>query len=307
MHGTPALAIASRIASPWDASSPAASRGESPCPLGRPPSQISQWRAGGTATTTASISGRCHELEKLRDEPCAGSLRLLATNDRIAPAEKSQAQLGNVLHDVPEVALAVLSGTDEADGNRSRPPVVAGATVRELRSIVKNVHHVRRARSSARRWPLGFRRQAGMTSTIGPSLRPDKPGGRVPAARSTVRKPEPKGAAPWTSKLAGKGVIVTGASRGIGRSIALAFAAEKANLAICARGDEGVAQGRGGAPREGRGVHAAACDVGDEKQLAAFLDGAAQALGRIDVLVNNPSAFALADDESGGSRASTST
>ena len=49
----------------------------------------------------------------------AGSLRLLATNDRIAPAEKSQAQLGNVLHDVADVSFTVLSGTDEADGNRS--------------------------------------------------------------------------------------------------------------------------------------------------------------------------------------------
>ena len=35
--------------------------------------------------------------------------------------------------------------------------------------------------------------------------------------------------------LSGKRVIVTGASRGIGRAIALAFAAEGANVAVCAR------------------------------------------------------------------------
>jgi len=38
--------------------------------------------------------------------------------------------------------------------------------------------------------------------------------------------------------LKGKGVVVTGASRGIGRAIALEFAAEGANVAICARGKE---------------------------------------------------------------------
>ena len=98
-------------------------------------------------------------------------------------------------------------------------------------------------------------------------------------------------------RLAGKGVIVTGASRGIGRSIALAFAAEKANLAICARGQEGVDKVAAELRAKGVEVHAAACDVGNETQLAAFLDGAQRALGRVDVLVNNPSALALADDE----------
>jgi 3-oxoacyl-[acyl-carrier protein] reductase len=100
-------------------------------------------------------------------------------------------------------------------------------------------------------------------------------------------------------ELAGKGVIVTGGSRGIGRSIALAFAGERANVAICARGEEGLRKVAGELAAKGVKVHSAACDVGDEKQLAAFLDGAAQTLGRVDVLVNNPSAFALADDEAG--------
>jgi NAD(P)-dependent dehydrogenase (short-subunit alcohol dehydrogenase family) len=97
--------------------------------------------------------------------------------------------------------------------------------------------------------------------------------------------------------LAGKGVIVTGASRGIGRSIAAAFAEEGANLAICARGEEGLAKAAEELRAKGVKVHAAACDVGDEKQIAGFLDGAAKALGRIDVMVNNPSALALGDDE----------
>ncbi len=38
-------------------------------------------------------------------------------------------------------------------------------------------------------------------------------------------------------QLSGKNAVVTGASKGIGRSIALALAAEDTNVAICARGD----------------------------------------------------------------------
>jgi 3-oxoacyl-[acyl-carrier protein] reductase len=97
--------------------------------------------------------------------------------------------------------------------------------------------------------------------------------------------------------LAGKGVIVTGASRGIGRAIASAFADEKSNLAICARGQEDLEKVARDLRSKGVKVHTAACDVGDAKSLAAFLDGAHEALGRVDVLVNNPSALALADDE----------
>jgi 3-oxoacyl-[acyl-carrier protein] reductase len=99
--------------------------------------------------------------------------------------------------------------------------------------------------------------------------------------------------------LAGKGVIVTGASRGIGRSIALGFATEKANLAICARGADALGKAADELRAKGVRVHAATCDVGDAKQLASFIDDAAKALGRVDVLVNNPSALALADDEGG--------
>ena len=97
--------------------------------------------------------------------------------------------------------------------------------------------------------------------------------------------------------LRGKGVIVTGASRGIGRSIALAFAEEGASLAVCARGAEGVEKIAGELRAKGAKVHAAACDVSDGKALDAFLESSHKALGRVDVLVNNPSALAMNDDE----------
>lgn len=98
-------------------------------------------------------------------------------------------------------------------------------------------------------------------------------------------------------ELAGKGVIVTGASRGIGRAIADAFAAEGARLAICARGPEGLRKAASELEARGAKVHAEACDVGDAERLDAFLEASAAALGRVDVLVNNPSAMGFGDDD----------
>ncbi|MDZ7826933.1 MAG: SDR family NAD(P)-dependent oxidoreductase [Gammaproteobacteria bacterium] len=44
---------------------------------------------------------------------------------------------------------------------------------------------------------------------------------------------------------------------------------------------------------------AAPCDVGDADELGAFLDRAHEALGGVDVLVNNTSGFGVSDDEAG--------
>lgn len=99
--------------------------------------------------------------------------------------------------------------------------------------------------------------------------------------------------------LKGKGVIVTGASKGIGRAIALEFAREGANVALCARGAEALEDTRRACAAFGVTVHAATCDVGKADALKAFLEGAKAALGRVDVLVNNPSGFGVTDDEAG--------
>ena len=99
--------------------------------------------------------------------------------------------------------------------------------------------------------------------------------------------------------LKGKGVIVTGASRGIGRAIALGFAREGANVAICARGAEALEATKAEIAKLGVTCYAAACDVGDASSLKKFLDMAHQELGGINVLVNNPSGFGVTDDEAG--------
>ena len=98
--------------------------------------------------------------------------------------------------------------------------------------------------------------------------------------------------------LRAKGVVVTGGSRGIGRAIALGFAAEGANVAICARGEDSLHNTEIDLREHRVRVHAAPCDVGDPKALDAFLEGARKTLERVDVLVNNVSAFGTTDDES---------
>lgn len=97
--------------------------------------------------------------------------------------------------------------------------------------------------------------------------------------------------------LKGKAVVVTGASRGIGRSIALGFAAEGANLAICARQEDALQQAADELRQAGAEVHSAPCDVADRDALDGFMESAREAMSRIDVLVNNVSGMGLADDE----------
>ena len=97
----------------------------------------------------------------------------------------------------------------------------------------------------------------------------------------------------------GKNVVVAGGSRGIGRSIALGFAAAGANVSICARGAEALAQAESELQSRGIKVHAAVCDLADGAAVTRYVNEAANALGGIDVLVNNASAFGRTDDEAG--------
>jgi 3-oxoacyl-[acyl-carrier protein] reductase len=94
-----------------------------------------------------------------------------------------------------------------------------------------------------------------------------------------------------------KRVVVAGGSRGIGRSIALAFAEGGAHVSICARGAEDLESTRGELATYGGTAHAATCDLADEAQIARYILAAAAALGGIDVLVNNATAAAHGDDE----------
>ncbi len=99
--------------------------------------------------------------------------------------------------------------------------------------------------------------------------------------------------------LRGKCAVITGGSKGIGRAIALGLAAEGANVAICARGEQALRDTESAIRSRGVRVHAVVCDVGDEQALGRFLESARTALGQVDILVNNATAFGFTNNPAG--------
>jgi 3-oxoacyl-[acyl-carrier protein] reductase len=99
--------------------------------------------------------------------------------------------------------------------------------------------------------------------------------------------------------LTGKRAIVAGGSRGIGRAIALAFAEVGALVSICARGAAALDGARNEIAACGVTAHAATCDLADGAAVARYIDDAAEALGGVDILVNNASGFGSSNDEAG--------
>ena len=87
--------------------------------------------------------------------------------------------------------------------------------------------------------------------------------------------------------LSGKRVIVTGASRGIGRAIARAFAADGARVALCARSVADIQAVGQDLAASAQAVIARAVDVTDTAAVKTFVDEVASAWGGVDVLVNN--------------------
>ncbi|MGY4690543.1 SDR family NAD(P)-dependent oxidoreductase [Salibacterium sp. K-3] len=84
--------------------------------------------------------------------------------------------------------------------------------------------------------------------------------------------------------LEGKRVLVTGGSKGIGKGIAAAFLAEKAEVAVAARSEEGLKQ----AQEELGGVHTIQADLSrEEERDRVVLQEAEESLGAVDILVNN--------------------
>lgn len=87
--------------------------------------------------------------------------------------------------------------------------------------------------------------------------------------------------------LAGKRAVVTGAGRGIGRSIAIALAQAGANVAITARTPLEIEQVVSEIQAMGRQSLAIACDVTDPEQVKHMATTLIEGLGGVDILVNN--------------------
>jgi gluconate 5-dehydrogenase len=86
--------------------------------------------------------------------------------------------------------------------------------------------------------------------------------------------------------VAGQNVLVTGGSRGIGRAIAEGFAQRGAQVIICSRTEDSVAQAVQEMAAADLAVTGLACDVSDESQILATVKSAIDRLGHIDTLVN---------------------
>lgn len=87
--------------------------------------------------------------------------------------------------------------------------------------------------------------------------------------------------------LRDKVALITGASRGIGRAMALRFASEGAHLVVCARHWEALQAVVQAVKDKGGQIIAEVADIGNEADVRRLVDIALQAFGCVDVLVNN--------------------
>jgi NAD(P)-dependent dehydrogenase (short-subunit alcohol dehydrogenase family) len=102
--------------------------------------------------------------------------------------------------------------------------------------------------------------------------------------------------------LDGKVCIVTGASRGLGKAMAVALAEAGADVVVAARTEVALEETADAVRALGRRAIAVPCDVHDSPSVASVIDRTLTEFGHIDVLVNNaggyePRPFAEMDDE----------
>ena len=88
-------------------------------------------------------------------------------------------------------------------------------------------------------------------------------------------------------RLEGRTALITGASRGIGKAIALAFAAEGADVVAAARTTNAVDSVIGQCRQMGRNGLAVTADLSVEKDIQRVADEALRKFGRLDIVVNN--------------------
>ena len=91
--------------------------------------------------------------------------------------------------------------------------------------------------------------------------------------------------------LCGKRAVITGGSRGIGKSIAIVLASEGAEVVICGRNKDSLEKAAADILKEtGKSILAVVADTTKTASVESFIAAAADHLGGIDILVNNAAA-----------------
>ena len=91
--------------------------------------------------------------------------------------------------------------------------------------------------------------------------------------------------------LTGKVAVITGAGRGIGRAIALAFAEAGADVAICARSSGALDEVKEQVEAKGQACLAQALDISGPEEVGRFCNDVIAQFGKVDILVNNAGAY----------------
>ncbi len=87
----------------------------------------------------------------------------------------------------------------------------------------------------------------------------------------------------------GRGVLITGASRGLGAALARVLARQGARLALVARGEQALDEVAAAIRATGGEAHAIVADVGAKDEVYAIAGAAASLVGEVEVLVHNAS------------------
>lgn len=92
-------------------------------------------------------------------------------------------------------------------------------------------------------------------------------------------------------------VVIAGGSRGIGRSMVLAFASSGAAVSFCARGKNALDETAKATATYAVPVHSQSCDLSDAAAIESYIAEAAQTLGGIDILINNATGYGFGDGD----------